>query len=321
MKAMVNTQYGMPEVLHLEEIEKPIPNDNEVLVKVHATTVNRTDCAVLTGKPFIMRFFVGLFKPKHPIQGTDFAGEVEAIGKEVSQFKVGDNVFGFNDEGLSSHAQYLCINEEKAITTFPNKISFEHAAASIEGAHYAYNFINKVKIEEGQRIMVYGATGAIGSAMVQLLKQYNVHLTAVGNTKNMDLVKSLGPDKVIDYQTEDFTDTNERFDFVFDAVGKSTFGICKQLLKPKGVYISSELGPWAQNIFYSLITPLFGGKKVVFPLPIDPLKSLEYMAGLLEKDAFNAVIDRTHPLTELADAYRYVMTGQKTGNVVILMGH
>ncbi len=321
MKAVDCTRYGPPEVLQLKEVEKPIPKDNEVLIKVHAATVNRTDTAILRAKPFFVRLFTGLFKPKNPILGTEFAGHIEAVGKNVTSFKVGDKVFGFNDTGFGSHAEYMTIIEDKALTTIPNNITYEQAAASTEGAHYAYNFINKVKIQAGQQVLVNGATGGIGSAMVQLLRYFGVNVTAVCNEKNFDLVKSLGAGRLIDYTKEDFTKDDQEYDFVFDAVGKSSFGKCKKLLKPGGVYISSELGYMAQNIFFSLITPIIGNKKVKFPLPIDTKGSVLFIKKLIEEGKFKTVIDRKYPIEQIVEGYKYVEKGQKIGNVVITLDH
>ena len=317
MKAAVRSKYGPPEVLSVEEIEKPTPRDHEVLVKVHAATVNRTDCAILWAQPFIMRFVTGLLTPKYSITGTDFAGKIEAIGQQVTQFEVGDRVWGFNDNGLKSHAEYLTLPEKEALTIIPENITYEQAAASAEGAHYAYNFINKVELEAGHKVLVNGATGAIGSAAVQMLKYYGARVTAVCNTKNVELVRSLGADKIIDYMKEDFTKDDEKYDFVFDTVGKSTFGKCKPLLKKGGVYISSELGPGVQNPFLALITPLLGGKKVAFPIPLNTKESLAFIKDLLEKEKFKPVIDRTYTLDEIKAAYEYVARGQKTGNVMV----
>ena len=322
MKAVVYTQYGPPDVLQLKEIEKPVPKDNEVLVKIHATTVNRTDCATIRAKPFFMRLVTGLFKPKKQTPGTEFAGQIESTGKSVSSLKAGDKVFGFDDQGAESQAQYLAIKEDK-VMTIPENIPYEQAAASSEGAHYAYNFINKVDLKKGQNVLVNGATGAIGSAAVQLLKYFDVNVTAVCNTKNIELVKSLGADKVIDYTKEDFTKEDQNYNFVFDAVGKSSFFKCKQLLKPGGVYISSDLGFMAQNIFLPLITPivksLIENKRTVFPAPLDIRESLVLIKKLIEEERFKSVIDRTYPLVQIVEAYRYVEKGQKTGNVVITL--
>ncbi len=317
MKAAIYEKYGSPDVLKITNVEKPTPKDNEVLVRVYATTVNRTDCAMLSAKPFIMRFFTGLLKPNKPIAGTDFAGKIETVGKDVTSLKVGDKVFGFNDSGLSSHAEYMTLSEDKAIATLPNNLTYEEAAASMEGAHYAYNMINKVNLKTGQKVLVNGATGAIGSAAVQLLKYYGANVAAVCNTKNMELVKSIGADVVIDYTKDDFTKSNETYHFVFDAVGKSSFAKCKPLLEPGGVYISSELGAIAQNLFLPIITPIIGNKKVIFPIPTNCRRSVLFIKKLIEEVKFKAVIDRKYSLEEIAEAYRYVEKGEKTGNVVI----
>jgi len=321
MKAIVCTKYGPPDVLQLKEVEKSTPKDNEVLIKIHATTVNRTDCAILRAEPFISRFFTGVFKPNKPILGTEFAGEIEAVGKSVSSFKVGDKVFGFNDSGSGSHAQYMTISEDKALAIIPSNITYEQAAASTEGAHYAYNCINKVKLKSGQKFLVNGATGAIGSAAVQLLKYFGANVDAVCNTKNIELVKSLGAEKVFDYTKEDFTKGDQKYNFIFDTVGKSSFAKCKPLLQPNGVYISSELGYMAQNIFFALITPIIGNKKVIFPFPTDCRGSILLIKKLIEEGKFKAVIDRKYPLEQIVEAYKYVETGQKTGNVVITVEH
>jgi NADPH:quinone reductase-like Zn-dependent oxidoreductase len=324
MKAVVYTQYGPPDVLQLKEVEKPVPENGEVLIRIHATTVNRTDCATIRAIPFFARIITGLFKPKKQIPGTEFAGEIVAVGKNVSSLKAGDKVFGFDDQGAESHAQYITIKEEKAIT-IPDNISYEQAAASSEGAHYAYNFINKVDLQKGQNILVNGATGAIGSAAVQLLKYFEVNVTAVCATKNIELVKSLGADKVIDYSKEDFTKDGKKYNFVFDTVGKSSFFKCRHLLQPAGVYISSDLGYMAQNIFLPLITPvikpLFENKKTASPIPVDIRRSLRLIKGLIELGKFKSVIDREFTLEQIIDAYKYVEKGHKTGNVVITVAH
>ncbi|MBC7874480.1 MAG: NAD(P)-dependent alcohol dehydrogenase [Ferruginibacter sp.] len=319
MKAIVYTKYGPPEVLQLKEVEKPAPKDNEVLVSVKATTVNRTDCAILRAKPFIMRFGIGLLKPNKPIMGTEFAGKVEAVGKNVTSFKAGDKVFGFNDMVLSAYAQYMTIAADKALATIPENISYEQAAASCEGAHYAYNMINKIKLKPGQKVLVNGASGGIGSAAVQLLKYFGADVVAVCSTKNIELVKGLGADRVIDYTAADFTKEHEKYDFIFDTVGKSSFSKCRPLLNPGGRYLSSELGWMAQNIFFALISPIMGSKKVIFPIPKDIKGSIALIKKLIAGGKFKAVIDREYPLEKIAEAFKYVETGEKTGNVVITL--
>ena len=291
---------------------------------MYAATVNRTDCHMLSAKPFIMRFVTGLLKPNKQIPGTDFAGTIEAVGKDVTSFKVGDNVFGFDDNGVCSQAEYMTLAQDKTFSIMPENVFYEEATASIEGAHYAYNMINKVVLSPGQHVLVNGATGAIGSAAVQLLKYYGAKVTGVCSTENMELVSSLGAVKVIDYTKEDFTKSGEKYSFVFDSVGKSSFSKCKPLLEPGGVYISSELGYMAQNLVYTLTTTVIGmmpggkrAKKVAFPVPLDRLRSVLFVRKLIEEGKFKTVIDRKYPLEEIADAYRYVETGQKIGNVVI----
>ncbi len=317
MKAITRTQYGNADVLQIKDLAQPIPKDNEALVRVHSTTVNRTDCGILTGKPFLIRFFTGLRKPSSPIPGTDFAGEIAAIGKAVKDFKVGDKVWGLNDEGLGSHAEYMTIKADK-IVSIPDNFSYDEVVACAEGAHYAYNFINKVTLNSGDKVLVNGATGAIGSAALQILKSMGVYVTAVGNTKNMELIKSLGADKVYNYEKEDFTEIdNEKYHFVFDAAGKSSFGKCKKLLLAKGAYISSELGPNNENLYLPLITRLKGNKRVIFPIPTNCKRSLLYIKNLIEKGQFRAVIDRHYTPEQIKEAYEYVQSGQKTGNVIL----
>lgn len=315
MKASIRRNYCSPSQLKIEQIEKPIPKDDEVLIKVCATTVNRTDCANLTAKPFIMRFVLGLFKPRKIVVGTDFAGEVVSIGKNVNSTKIGDRVFGFNDTGVGSQAEYLATSLNN-IFVIPKNIDFKLAAASLEGAHYAYSCIHKVNIETGHSILINGATGGIGSALLQLVRQYNVQITATCNTKNIELIKSLGADKIFDYTKEDFTNKPEKYDFVFDTVGKSTFGKCKSILNKNGVYISSELGPYSQNFFYPLLNSI-SKKKVMFPIPLNTRKTIPYITSQLEKGNFKPVIDREYLLEDISKAYDYVIKGLKTGNVLI----
>lgn len=317
MKASIRRKYGSADKLKIETIDKPVPKEYEILIKVSATTVNRTDCAVLTGKPFVMRFFTGLFKPNLLIPGTDFAGKIVAIGKNVKSFSVNDNVFGFNDVGLASQAEYMTISEKGNILTIPENTTYKQAAASIEGAHYAYNFTKKIDLKDGQKILINGATGAIGSALLQLINQYDIQITAICNTKNIELIKSLGANKIFDYVKEDFTSYDEKYDFILDAVGKSTFGKCKPLLKNGGIYISSELGPWAQNPFLALKTSLIGDKRVIFPFPSDIKGSMIFIKNLLEKEKFKPVIEKEYLLENISEAYNYVCSGQKTGNVII----
>lgn len=317
MKAIVYLKYGPPEVAQLRSVPQPIPADNELLVKVYASTVNRTDAGFRSAEYFISRFWSGLFRPKHKILGSEFAGVVDAIGVNVKHFKVGDKVFGFNDVSFGGHAEYLTVAETDAVLQMPPNISFAEAAALTEGAHYALVDIRAARVKPGQQVLVNGATGAIGSAAVQLLKHFGAKVTAVCNTKNIDLIKSLGADVVIDYQREDFTATETKFDFVFDAVGKSSFGQCKPLLKPKGIYISTELGKNAENIFLALFTAFSGGKRLLFPIPSINKSDLVFLSLLYVKGEFKPLIDKTYSMAQIVEAYEYVALGQKTGNVIL----
>lgn len=317
MKAAIRRKYGSPSSIQVEEIDPPVPTPDQLLVRVHATTVNRTDCANLTAKPFFMRLLLGLLKPKKIILGTDFAGEVVAVGAKVRSFQVQDRICGFSDAGLSSQAEYLTVVPNEQVFSIPEAIRYPQAAASLEGAHYAYSCVHRVQLQSGQKVLINGATGGIGSALLQFVRQYEVEITATCDTKNIALIQSLGADKVLDYTQEDFTQTDEQYDYVFDAVGKSTFGACKPILKKGGAYLSSELGPYGQNLFLALFTTSSSAKQVIFPIPFSPKKSFPFIQKLLEEGKFNPVIDRSYPLDSVTEAYQYVIQGLKTGNVIL----
>ena len=317
MRACVNTVYGSPDVLQLKNIQTPTPKDHEVLINIHATTVNRTDTGMLTAEYFAVRLFMGLFRPKTQVLGSEFAGEIVAVGKDVSSFKVGDAVFGLSADVFGAHADYLCMPENGAVALKPTNIPYEQAAAICEGAYLAMNYYKAVDLKQGHKILINGATGSIGSAGVQLAKYFGADITAVGNTKNLELVKSLGADKVIDYTKEDFTQLNDRFDFIFDAVGKSSFFKSKHLLKRGGIYFSTELGFAYANPILALLGLKFEGKKVIFPIPSINKEDVLFFKKLIEEGHYRAVIDRTYSFEDIVEAYRYVLTGQKTGNVVI----
>jgi NADPH:quinone reductase-like Zn-dependent oxidoreductase len=319
MKAAVYKKYGPPEVVKLVEVERPSPRSNEVLVKVYATTVNRTDCGFRSAEYFISRLFSGLFKPKFGILGNEFAGIIDAVGKDVKLYHVGDKVFGYNDTKFGAHAEFMTIAETDAITTIPNDVTYEQAAPITEGSHYALCDIRAAKITVGHHVMIYGASGAIGSAAVQLVKFFGAKVTAVCNTQNVEVVKSLGADQVIDYINQDFTRIDQKFDFIFDAVGKSSFAQCKPLLKKHGIYISTELGKNSENIFLALLTPLFKGKKVLFPLPTISKEDVIFLKKLVELGKYKPLVDRSYHLNNIVDAYKYVETRQKVGNVVITL--
>ena len=320
MKAAVRTKYGLPGDLTIKELPIPIPKDNEVLIRVYASTVNRSDCHVLSGRPLFMHLFTGMLKPKELIIGTDFTGQVEAVGVTVRAFKPGDKIMGFGG-GIScgSHAQYFVLPESKAsecMILMPGNLNYEQAAACLEGTFYAASCINQLKPKAEQKALVYGATGAIGVAYVQFLKYYGLYVTAVCGAENFDLVRSLGADKLVDYKTQDFTKDNEQYDYVFDAVGKTNFFKCKPLLNKKGLFSWSA---GLENLLLAMITPLFGGKKVYFRTPKDIAGELNFIKGLVEKGIFKPVIDRKYPLSKIAEAYTYVASGQKIGNVIITM--
>lgn len=317
MKAVARYRYGSADNILIEEMPKPKPGPKEILISVKATTVNRTDCGLLSGEPYIFRFFVGWPKPRNPILGTDFAGVVEEVGSKIKKFKVGDRVWGFNDNGIPSQAEYMVFKEDGNILKIPEGFSYSEAVASAEAAHYAINFLKPLKLQKDSKVLVNVATGGIGSALVQILLSRGLEVVATANTKNIDLVKSLGVKRVIDYEKEDFTKLDEQFDVVFDSVGKSSFWKCKAILIEGGKYLSSELGPGSENLYLPLTTKIKGGKKVIFPLPTDIKGSLTTVLELMEKGKFRPVLDRSYPIAKAAEAYRYVASGQKTGNVIL----
>ena len=316
MKAVVHDRYGPPEVLRLEDVARPVPKDDEVLVRVHATTVNRTDTGFRSAEFFVARFFTGLFRPRRKILGSEFAGEVEAVGAAVKGLAVGDRVFGVNAKG-GAHAEFISIPESSPLAPMPAGVTFEEAAAVCDGALLALWVLTRTGLGKGQKILVYGASGSIGTAAVQLAKHFDADVTAVCNTKNVELVRSLGADDVIDYTQDDFTKTAETYELVFDAVGKLSFGRCKGLLKPGGTYAVTDLGFLWQNPALALWTSRVGDKKVLIPLPRHTKKDVLFLKDLIEAGKYRAVIDRVYPLEDVVEASRYVETGQKTGNVVL----
>jgi NADPH:quinone reductase-like Zn-dependent oxidoreductase len=316
MRAVVYDRYGPPEVQRIEEVERPVPKADEVLVKIHATTVTRTDCGIRGAKPFFIRFIFGLRRPKQRILGTELAGEIEAVGAAVSQFAVGDAVFGSTAAFMSgTHAEFVCIPESGPLARKPAGMTFEQAAAVTDGAVLALMCLESVHPHSGQTILVYGASGAIGTAGVQLAKHFGADVTAVCSTKHLDLVKSLGADRVIDYTKEDFTKNGYTYDVVFDAVGKHSFSRCKDSLKPGGAYVATD---GLRNAFLALWTSRIGDRKVLFPIPPQyTKKNVLFLKELIEAGKYRAVIDRCYPLEEVVEATRYVETEQKTGNVVL----
>jgi len=317
MRAAVNTRYGPPEVVRIAEVDRPAAGDDDVLVRVHATTVNRTDCGVRAAKPWLYRLFLGPVRPRLRILGNEFAGQVEAVGAAVTAFEPGDRVFGWRSDRYGAHAEYLAMPANGSLATIPAGLTYEEAAPSTEGAHYALSLLRTAGIGPGHDVLVNGATGAIGSAAVQLLAHLGATVTAVCDTANLELVRGLGAGRVIDYTAEDFTRDGQTYDVVLDAVGKSSFGRCRRLLRPGGSYLSTDLGPLSQNPFLALVTPAFRGRRVKFPIPRQSPETIRYLRGLLESGAFRPLVDRRYPLDEIVDAYRYVETGRKLGNVVV----
>jgi NADPH:quinone reductase-like Zn-dependent oxidoreductase len=318
MKAAVITRYGSPDVVKIGEVPKPSPRAGEVLIRVHATTVNRTDCGELRPRA-IGRFFFGLLRPRRMIFGMDFAGVVESVGTEVTSLKRGDRVFGMcPSRSNGAHAEYVCIPETGPIALIPASTRFDEAVVC-EGAFYADSGMKKYRLGPGHKILIYGASGAIGSAAVQLARSYGAEVTAVVAARHLELVKSLGADRAIDYTAEDFTRIGERFDFVFDAVGKVSFFGCRRLLKPDGRFMGTDVGPRGVNVPPMIWSWIAKNDRVVVPLP--PRGSghtfVDFLRGRMESGQFRAVIDRRYPLDAIADAYRYVETGQKVGIVVI----
>ncbi len=324
MKAMVYTQYGSPDVLQLQEVEKPVPKNDEVLIKVQATTATTASVIGRTGKPLFVRLFFGLSKPRKPILGQELAGEIEAIGSDVKSFKVGDKVFGMIGTDLGTHAQYKSVNENGALTRMPEDATFEEAAAIVEGGLTALNFLkHKADIQRGQHVAIYGASGSVGTASIQVAKAFGATVTAVCSSVNFDLVKSLGADFVIDYRQEDFTENGSTYDIIFDTLGRLSFAQCKDSLTKSGIYLDSG---GVQTIFPMIWTSLTGGRKAMLATTYTRsakvnLSDLEQLKSLFEQGRMQAVIDKTYPLEQLTDAYRYVETGRKKGNVVVKIPH
>jgi NADPH:quinone reductase-like Zn-dependent oxidoreductase len=326
MRAVVYDRYGPPEVLRLEDVERPVPKEDEVLVKIHATTVNRLDVHTREANrrsglavSLLSRLVSGLRRPRQRILGTEFAGEVEGVGAAVRQFAVGDQVFGNSGLRFGAHAEFMCVREGGRIAPKPAGMSFEEAAAVSDGALNALWCLRGADLRKGQRMLIYGASGAIGTAGVQLAKYFGADVTAVCNTKNLELVRSLGADRVIDYTQEDFTKNGETYDFIFDAVGKHSFKRSRDSLRRGGRYLATD---GFRNLILALWTSRIGDKRVVFQIPPRHAKQdLLFIEELIEAGRYRAVIDRCYPLEEVIAAARYVETEQKTGNVVLTVSH
>lgn len=318
MRAAVNTRYGGPEVVHVTDVAVPEVGEREISVRVRATTVNRTDVAYRRAYPFVVRVFTGLVRPKRTILGTEFAGEVETVAPGVTRFAVGDLVFGYVEGPFGAHAQHLVVREDAPIEKTPEGIDAPHAAAATEGSHYALASMRAGRVGEGTRVLVYGATGAIGSAAVQLMKAAGATVTAVCGTAHLDLVAALGAERVIDYQTTDIATVEGEFDVVFDAAGKTSYPACRHLLSPTGVFLATDFGPFPTNLGWALITLFSRGHTVKMPPPGDTRAAVARLREELAAGRFLPVIDEHRfTLAQIAEAHRYVDSGQKIGNVVV----
>ena len=317
MKAAVRDRYGPPEVVRVAEVDTPVPKDGQLLVRVRATTVNRTDCGFRAARPWFIRGMTGLRRPRATVLGTEFAGRVAALGTGVSGFAVGQRVFGWSGPPFGAHAEYLTVPAAGPVAAVPEGVADEQAAPGTEGAHYAMAMLTRAKVGAGSSVLVNGATGGIGSAAVQLARQLGAHVTGVCGGEHLDLVRGLGAERVIDYTAGDFTRDGQRYDAVLDAVGKSSFGRCRRLLAPGGIYLSSELGALAQNPLLALAAPLWPGRTVGFPVPRISQAMVASFSRLLAAGRFRPLVDRTYPLERIVEAYRYVESGRKLGNVLI----
>jgi NADPH:quinone reductase-like Zn-dependent oxidoreductase len=325
MKAVVYNRYGPPEVLRIAQVSRPEPTADEILIKVHAAAVTRADCATRDANrssglfiSIISRLISGLRQPRQPILGSEFAGTIEALGPLAREFAVGDPVFGSTGFHFAAHAEYLCMSESARVAVMPAPLSFEEAAAITDGGLNSLWTYNVADLRHGQSILIYGASGAIGTAGVQLARQRGAEVTAVCNARSVELVRSLGADTVIDYTREDFTRNGKRYDLVFDAVGKLTFRKCERSLKPGGKYLATD---GLENLLLALWTSRFGDKTVQFAIPPRHTKrDVQYLKELVETGKFRPVVDRCYTMEQVVDAARYVETGQKVGNVILTIG-
>ena len=324
MKAVVCTKYGPPEVLQLKEVEKPIPKDNEILIRIFTVVVGIEDCMQRKGKPYFGRIFVGFTKPRKPILGTEFAGEIEAVGKNVKLFKNGDEVFGSTGAGFGCNAEYMCMPEEGFLSKKLQKITFKEAAP-VCGALAAWNLLKvKANIQSGQKIIIIDASGSISSAAVQIAKALGAEVTGVCSTDNLEFVKSLGADRVIDYTNEDFTENGQTYDVVLNVMGKPSFSHCKNSLKKRGFYLTTY--PTLSVLLQMFWTGIFDGKKVIFSatglMPVSKrLSFLKYLILLFEEGKLKNIIDRNYRLDQIAEAHQFVEQGHIKGNVVITIGN
>ena len=315
MRAVAYDRYGPPEVLRIEDIEKPIPLEDELLVRIVASTMNRTDCGLRSAEFIVSRLFTGLLRPRQRISGMEFSGVVEAVGPAVTTFAVGDAVFGV--KGFGAHAEYACVREGAVLALKPANVGFATAAAATDGAGLALACLRAAGLRSGQSILIYGASGAVGTAGVQLARNLGADVTAVCSSKSVELVRSLGAGQVIDYTADDFTRSERRYDVVFDAVGKTSFRRCRRLLKRGGTFVDTDPGFMFHVFPLALLTRWIGKKRVAMGITKFSKEDVVMLASLMQAGAFVPVIDRAHPLEQAVEAARYVETGQKTGNVIL----
>jgi NADPH2:quinone reductase len=318
MKAMTMTRYGPPDVFQLRDVAKPVPKDGEVLIKIRATTVTSAECAMRKGQPIWGRLLIGLWRPRqrYSTLGIEFAGDIEAVGRGVTRFAVGDAVYGFAGFNVGTNAEYKCLPESGSMALKPENLTYEEAAAAVDGTTTALFFLrDKAQIQRGQHVLINGASGSIGTYAVQLAKHLGATVTAVCSTRNVDLVTALGADQVIDYTKTDFTDCSGQYDIIFDTIGKSSFRRCRRALKPQGIFMSTT--GLITNMALSFWTSVRGGKRVKSGMSIEKNEALVFIRGLIETGQLKPVIDRRYPLEAVAEAHRYVETGRKRGNVVI----
>ncbi|MBR7744340.1 NAD(P)-dependent alcohol dehydrogenase [Phycicoccus sp. BSK3Z-2] len=317
MRAAVTTRYGGPDAVEVRDHPEPVPAPHDLVVRVHVTTVNRTDCAYRAAHPWFMRAVTGLRAPRVRVWWTEYAGVVTRVGSEVTAFAAGDVVFGYAEGRFGAHAELVAVADDSMVATVPPGVGLDAAAAATEGGHYALSFLWRSGVRPGDRVLVHGATGAIGSATVQLLLDLGADVTATAPTEGVDVVRGLGARRVVDWRRGGIGGAVGPFDAVLDAVGRSTFAQCRPLLAPGGTYVSSELGPFAQNPVLALATPLARRRRVVFPLPVEGPQVIEHLRARLAAGTFRPLLDRTYPLDDIADAYRHVETGTKVGSVLV----
>ncbi len=320
MKAVVQDEYGPPEVLRIAEVERPVPKAGEVLIRIRASTVTQTDAHGRSGHPALWRLFGGFRRPRWLALGVELSGEVATVGSGVTRFQVGDAVFG-TPQAFGAHAEYICLRERGALALKPANISFEEAAAVCDGAGQALSTLRAAKVEPGQRIVIYGASGSLGTAAVQIAKEMGAQVTGVCSTRNVELVRTLGADEVVDYTQDDFTKTGPVYDAIIDAVGKYSFRKGRRALKPGGIYVATDVGQDGLATFVMAITTRFvGDKRLKFAIGRRSRQDVEHMKALIEARKFHPVVDRTYPMEQAVEAHRYVESWHKTGNVVLTMG-